>query len=149
VRSFEPIEKPSKSSANSAARITLLGISAHDVDLRSVLAAPQAVPLQLVEHAARPRRACGRTGSSLEVGEPHASRTRRTPRTRARSRRGSDRRSTRMRPRKPIIGFSSRLEPRRPAGWAYSLVLKSEKRTITAEGRRPRLSAPPPRLAGQ
>ena len=110
VRSFDPIENPSKSSLNSSARTTLFGNLAHQVDFE-VRPPPCREPV-LRPSAARTLRPSSRVRQkgiiTFTLVRPESPRARvEWPRTRARSRHDTGRHSNAMRPGKPIIGFAS------------------------------------------
>ena len=71
VRSFEPIEKPSKISANSARQDHVRRDLAHHVDLEPVLAAPQAVLRHQLHHPAALLRRPAERDHQLEVRQAH------------------------------------------------------------------------------
>ena len=96
VRSFEPIEKPSKSSRELVGEDHVVRDLAHHVDLEPVLARGAGRCCAISASTRRPslERAAERD-HHLDVGEPHVvAHAPDAPRTRARSPRGSGRRSS-------------------------------------------------------
>ena len=71
VRSFEPIENPSKSSLNSSASITLLGISHITYTSRPFSASREAVAVHLRQHVSRLAQRPAERDHDLHVGQPH------------------------------------------------------------------------------